>query len=365
MSHRGRPALVLDLGSGTVKAGLSGEDYPRVVFPPVVGRYRHSDSRTGVAGLGARSCLVGGDIRYATAGLSVTPGLKEGKLPTCDDLEQILDHSFALLNVDPSQHAVLMSELGLARGKELSCQVIFEKFQSPSLHLEQQAVLSLYGSGRCTGLVFLSGEGTTLLYPVYEGFTISRAVSRHRVTGGALTNNLQNLLRSSANVGDINLVRDIKEKVCSLAMDYQQEVEVNPFSRSYKLPDGKSVKIGNERFLCPEAYFQPHLLGLEEPGVHRTLHDTIQTCDLDCRRALYSNIIMSGGSTLIPGFSDRLMKEMSGLVPSSVKMKIQNISWRKYLVWTGGSIYSSIPFYTSAFVTKQEYEEHGLRVVEN
>ena len=168
-----------------------------------------------------------------------------------------------------------------------------------------------------------------------------------------------------ANINDLELVRDIKERVCSVAMDYRQETEVNPFTRTYRLPDGRQVKVGNERFLCPEALFQPSLVGKEEPGVHRTLQDSILSCDLDVRRSLYDNIILSGGTTLLPGFSDRLMREMSALTPGSVWVKLPKTPHRKYLVWTGGSIFSSISSYNSLFVTKQEYDEHGSYIFRN
>ena len=107
------------------------------------------------------------------------------------------------------------------------------------------------------------------------------------------------------------------------------------------------------------------LVGFEDPGIHQAAHSSILACDLDIRRSLYSNIIMSGGSTLLPGFSDRLTREMTRLTPSSVRLKVHNIPWRKYLVWAGGSIFSSISSYKAAFVTKQEYEEHGASVVHN
>ena len=370
MSYLARPTVVLDTGSGDVKAGFSGEDCPTVEFRPLVGRYRHSRTSVTVPGLGNHSSLVGETVHQYRSALSVTNVLEAANVPNYLNMEQILAHSFDLLDVDPSQHSVLLSDLGTVPAKEVTCQVMFETFQSPSLHLEHPAVLSLYGSGRCTGLVFLSGEGTTLLYPVYEGFTISTGVSRHSVTGGDLTNNLQKLLQARsdltpANFRDLGLVREMKERVCSVAMDYRQETEVNIFTRSYRLPDGQIIKVGNERFLCPEAFFQPSLLGKEDPGVHQTLYNSIQSCDLDVRRSLYSNIIMSGGSTLFPGFSDRLMKEMSELTPRLLKPKIHNIPWRKYLVWTGGSIYSSISSYKAGFVSKEEYEEHGLRVIHN
>ena len=374
MSYLERPTLVVDNGCGSVKAGLCGEDYPAVVFAPLVGKYKHNP---GAAvrpivppWLGSKSSLVGSQVQQHKSVLAVNNVWQQDRTPNIEDLEHIWSHSFDLLDVDPEDQAVLLSGLGAVQNKELCSEVMFETFRSPAVYVEHPAVLSLYGSARTTGLVILAGEGPSLLYPVYQGFTISRAVSRHNVTGRDLTEFLQKLLLGNsdlswANRGDLDLVRDMKERLCSLALDYNQEMEVNPFSRSYRLPDGKLVRVGNERFLCPEAFFQPGLVGSEEPGIHRAVNSSILACDLDVRRSLYSNMIMSGGSTLLPGFSDRLTREMSRLTPGSVRLKVHNIPWRKYLVWTGGSIYSSISSYKAAFLTRQEYEEHGASAIHN
>ena len=374
MSYLERPAVVLDNGCGSVKAGLSGEDYPAVVFPPLIGKYRCNPGTTGTPllppWLGSNSSLVGSQAQQYKSVLSVKNVWEQGRIPQYEDLEQIWQCGFDLLDVNPEEHSVLLSGVETVRSKELCSEVMFETFLCPAVYVEHPAVLSLYGSGRCTGLVLLSGESSSLLYPVYEGFTISRAVSRHNVTGGVLTQFLQKLLQGNSdlswsNKADLDLMRDMKERLCSLAMDYKQEIEVNPFTRSYRLPDGNLVRVGNERFLCPEAFFQPSLVGYEDPGIHQVANSSILACDLDIRRSLYSNMIMSGGSTLLPGFSDRLTKEMTGLTPGSVRLKVHNIPWRKYLVWTGGSIFASISSYRAAFVSKQEYEEHGPSVIHN
>ena len=375
MSYLARPTLVLDNGCGGVKAGLSDEDYPAVVFPPLIGKYKSNPEASRDRAflppwLGSNSSLLGHQAQQHKSVLSVSNVWERERTPNYEDLEQIWQYGFDLLDVNPEDHAVLLSGVGPVRNKELCSEVMFETFLSPAVFVEHPAVLSLYGSGRCTGLVFLAGESSSLFYPVYEGFTISRAVSRHNVTGGDLTQFLQKLLQGNSdlswsNKGDLDLMRDMKERLCSLAMDYKQEVEVNPFTRSYRLPDGNRVRVGNERFLCPEAFFQPSLVGYEDPGIHQAAHNSILACDLDIRRSLYSNIIMSGGSTLLPGLSDRLTREMTRLTPSSVRLKVHNIPWRKYLVWAGGSIFSSISSYKAAFVTKQEYEEHGASVVHN
>merc|ERR1719317_700564 len=86
--------------------------------------------------------------------------------------------------------------------------------------------------------------------------------------------------------------------------------------KSYELPDGQVITIGNERFRCPEALFQPSFLGMEACGIHETTYNSIMKCDVDIRKDLYANTVMSGGTTMYPGIADRMQKEITALAPS-------------------------------------------------
>ena len=96
--------------------------------------------------------------------------------------------------------------------------------------------------------------------------------------------------------------------------------------------------IGNERFRCPEALFQPSFLGMEANGVHETCYNSIMKCDVDIRKDLYGNIVLSGGTSMYPGINTRLEKEMIQLAPPTMKIKVIAPPERKYSVWIGGSI---------------------------
>merc|ERR1712223_2083771 len=88
--------------------------------------------------------------------------------------------------------------------------------------------------------------------------------------------------------------------------------------KSYELPDGQVITIGNERFRAPEALFQPSFLGMESCGIHETTYNSIMKCDVDIRKDSYANTVLSGGTTMYPGIADRMQKEITALAPSSV-----------------------------------------------
>ena len=123
------------------------------------------------------------------------------------------------------------------------------------------------------------------------------------------------------------------------------------------------ITIGNERFRCPEALFQPSFLGMEAVGIHETTYNSIVKCDIDIRGDLYSNTVLSGGTTMYQGMPERMEKEMKNLAPSTMKIKIVAPPERKYSVWIGGSILASLTTFQQMWVSKQEYDEAGPSIV--
>jgi len=131
----------------------------------------------------------------------------------------------------------------------------------------------------------------------------------------------------------------------------------------YELPDGNTIVIGNERFRTPEALFKPSVLGMESAGIHETTYNSIMKCDVDIRKDLYGNIVLSGGTTMFEGIDKRMEKEITNLAPASMKIKIVAPPERKYSVWIGGSILSSLSTFQQMWISKQEYDESGPSIV--
>lgn len=249
---------------------------------------------------------------------------------------------------------------------------MFETFNVPAMYVAIQAVLSLYSAGRTTGIVCDSGDGVTHIVPIYEGFSILHAVSKIQIAGRDLTQFMAKLLTERGykftSSAELEIVRDIKEKLCFVALDYQQSLKESynssTFEKNYEMPDGKVITIGNERFRCPEYLFRPlEMNGKELPSIQELVFNSIQECDVDVRRDLYQNIILSGGTTLYEGIGERLLKEIENRAPKSITVKIIASPDRRFAVWRGGSTLTSLSTFASMWITKEDYDEHGASIV--
>ena len=247
---------------------------------------------------------------------------------------------------------------------------MFETFNTPATYIANQVILSVYSSGRSVSLVLDSGDGVCQAFSIYEGYLLPYTIQRVDLGGRDLTNYLMKMLseqcgHSFATTAEREVVRDIKEKLCYVATDFEHEMQIaGKNSKSYELPDGQVISIGNERFRCPEVLFRPSsLLDKEFPGIHELVYNSIMTCDIDIRRNLYCNIILSGGNTMFPGITERMQKEISSLVPPSMRSRIIAPPERKYSLWIGGSILASLSTFQQMWISKQEYDESGPAIV--
>eukprot|EP00871_Galdieria_phlegrea_P004185 jgi/Galph1/4768/GphlegSOOS_G3481.1 len=369
-------ALVVDNGSGMVKAGFAGDDAPKVVFPSITGRPRH---KAVMVGMGQKECYIGDEAQSKRGLLSLSYPIEHGIVNNWEDMEKIWSHTFYNeLRVEPENHPILLTEAPLnpKRNREKMTQIMFETFHAPAMYIAIQAVLSLYSSGRTSGLVLDSGDGVTHIVPRYQKtysfWTIDLKICyRLDLAGRNLTEYLVNILKERGYSFTTSAEREImisfsKETNTfrTLTMKWRkQRKKPSLVEKSYELPDGQQMVVGSECFRCPEVLFQPSFVGMDSEGIHAVAFGSIMNCDVDMRRELYGNIVLSGGSTMFPGMSERLQKELQTITPTSMKVKISAPPERKYSVWIGGSILSSLSTFQQMWITREEYEETGPSIV--
>lgn len=369
------PAVVIDNGSGMIKAGIGGEDAPRVNFPSVIGKPRYEKVQNDPD----KEFFIGSDAIAKRGLLSLEYPLENGIVKNWEYMSKIWHYTYYTeLKTDPADQPVLLTEAPLnpKTNREKMIEVFFEEFKVPAFYVFTQAVLALYASGRTTGLVVDSGDGVTHVVVIYDGYSIKHATQRMDVAGRSLTTYLQEHLTeegvSLRSTSEGEIVKTIKEKLCYVALDFNQEMNEYQKSRSspdgdrkaeFELPDGNKLKLGDLRIRTPECLFQPSMLGMDIPGVHRQIYEAVQKSDIDLRRELFENITLSGGSTMFDGLQERINKEISLLVPASVKVKIIAPVERKYSIWIGGSVMATLATFQSSWIHQGEFNEIGPSIV--
>ncbi len=212
--------------------------------------------------------------------------------------------------------------------RERLVQLMFETFNVPALYINVQETLSLFASGRTTGVVLGAFNGVSHVVPIYEGYALPRAIIRLDIRMRSLCLYMATILTERGYTFNMKeheqIIKDIVEKLGYVALDFDAEMQTaaqsSEIEKTYELPDGQVITIGNERFRCPEALFQPSLFSSEEAGIHQTVYNSIMRCDVDIRKELFANVVVSGACSMFNGFADRLAKELTALAPASMKV---------------------------------------------
>jgi centractin len=358
--------IVIDNGSGVLKAGFAGEDTPKLIFDNYVGRPKHQRV---MAGAVEGELFVGTRATELRGLLSLKWPIKNGIVDDWLDMEHVWNHVYTEMKVNSEEHPVLLTEAALnpRRTREKAAEIYFETFNCPALFMSAQPLLALYASGRTTGVVLDVGDGVTMAVPVYEGFALSHAIMRSDVAGRNVTDLLMTQLRRAGHIfhttAEREIVRQMKEQLCYVSHnatkdEYADHDKTNQAAQ-YKLPDGSTILVGAERFRAPEALFSPHLVGTEYPGVPELLANSIAKSDMDLRKTLYSSIVLSGGSTMFKGFGDRTLNEVRKLAPKEMKIRISAPPERQLSTWMGGSILAALATFKKMWVSREEFEEDG------
>jgi actin-related protein 2 len=379
------PPIVLDQGTGFVKIGHAGNNFPDHTFPSIVGRpILRAEERTGDVEI--KDIMCGDEASAVRSALQISYPMENGIIRNWEDMEHLWNYAFYdRLQEDTRGKKVLLTEppMNPLKNREKMCEMMFEKYQFGGVYVAIQAVLALYAQGLSSGVVVDSGDGVTHIIPVYESVVLNHLTRRLDVAGRDVTRHLIDLLSRRGyafnRTADFETVRQIKEKLCYISYDLELDAKLSrdttTLVENYELPDGRVIRVGSERFEAPECLFQPNLVDCEQPGMGELLFNTIQSADVDVRSSLYKAIVLSGGSSMYPGLPSRLEKELKQLWLTRVlhgdssrldkfKVRIEDPPRRRHMVFIGGAVLANIMADKEhMWISKQEWEESGAQAL--
>ena len=376
------PVIVIDNGSGYIKAGYSNQSSPEIYIPSVVGREilrygekidieqiraekKKSEQKKLIKQMikehYLKQIMIGDEIIGFRSLLELTHPITEGVIVDEEDLYRLWEYTLTekLHIQDLSDKKIIVTEAPLnpLENKQKIFEILFEKLGVGAVNIEPQAKCSLFAEGIDTGIVLDSGDGVTHCIPVSDGNILKYSIERMDIAGRHITEYLCRLLQKKGyafnSSADFEFVRELKEKYCFVSNDIESdrklERETSYYNSYHLLPDETRIRISDEKFEAPEILFNPYLIGKEYDGIPLMMMKSINNCPVDCRPGLYKNIILSGASTLFPGFASRVENEIKNLYKQTtlkntkdkkIKININVIDSpkRKYSVFIGASI---------------------------
>ncbi len=361
--------VILDIGQFSSKVGFAGEDNPSQVFFTVVGlpKYHNLDTNFGAR---EQEYYIGEEIQSVGLYKTFYP-IENGIISDWVLFEKIIDYIFYNLRVDPTLVNVLYAVHPNFPPKDIKrlFELFLEHYQCMAFYPVLDSMLTLYSGGFQSGLVVEIGDSGTRLVPIYQGYKLGHAIKSLSIGGRTLTKHMEKLLETIGFSSDSSirreLVRALKEKACFVSLDYKEDLKrADQYKKQYSLPDGSTITLSQERFMVPEALFNPSLINSEESPLHIAIMDLIESCDIDVRPVLIKNIFLSGGASMFPNIASRMYQELELELARRKKqdqeIKIIAPRERTFSVWVGGSILATIPEFSKNWITRARYYSEGI-----
>eukprot|EP00002_Diphylleia_rotans_P010499 TRINITY_DN2097_c0_g1_i1.p1 TRINITY_DN2097_c0_g1~~TRINITY_DN2097_c0_g1_i1.p1 ORF type:complete len:1391 (-),score=307.26 TRINITY_DN2097_c0_g1_i1:3220-7392(-) len=356
--------IVFDNGSSFLRIGYAREELPCSVFPSVAAYKNLENVSEYYIGYNAQR-------QQSVFGLPPVYPFCPGQDINWDAMVDM--YSFAVyneLNIHARDYSFLLTHpAGMKPGdNEKMLEIMLEVFEVDGVHLQDPGPLPLFAVGESSGIVVNWGNRLTVT-PVYEGCVLQDAQRKLDFGGKQLNSYMYYLLnkecgfRTAEKKAEMAAI-SIKEKFCYVALDYDKELAdckagTKTLRQEVNFQRGVTGTIESQRFRVPEILFNPLLGGFEDDSVQSTIQKVVQACPIDVRREMCQNILLSGGTTITPGFRERLHKELQAITPALPPLQLRAEGLSKYLTWMGGAVLTLDDSFQDLVVRRESYEENG------
>ena len=361
------PNIIIDLGSNNIKFGFSSDLFPKYIIPTMTGKTK-PNCFSPIKNYNNYYC--GYDALYNSPSLDLSYPLIEtngkfiSKSEYLKDFEKLFHYIFKeKLQIEEINYNIFIidSIFTSIKEQETIAQILFEKFQIFNLHFEPQSVMTLYSTSKTSGLIVNSGEISTEIVPIYEGFIISDCINNFPIGGYELTKKFMEKYRNDFEINNVcnkyYMGQKIKEKFSEILpshKDYEDIMNKKDLNKKeYILPDGNIIDIGNEIYEIPESIFSPEILNIKSENLPQIIVDSINKCEISTRKELLNNIILGGGNTCIKGFESRLKSEINNLKKRNCG--IISLEERSCAAWIGASRISTLGNFEGQWISRTEY----------
>ena len=387
------PAVVIDNGTGYTKMGFAGNREPSHIIPTTI--CGQKIDLTKPSNLDDMEFYIGDEAFAHSKTFGINYPVRKGQVDNWTQMEQLWQHCiFKYLNADPEDHFFLLTEppLNPPENREFTAEVMFETFNVPGLYIAVQAVLALCASWTSkkvtertlTGTVIDSGDGVTHVIPVADGYVIGSSIKSMDLAGRTVSQFIQQLMREREekvpSAQSLEVAKQIKERYSYVCPDLAKEfakydAEPSKWFKEYQGINDVTREpficdVGYERFLGPEVFFNPEIFSSDFlTPLPEAVDQSIQSCPIDCRRGLYKNVVLSGGSTMYKDFARRVQRDLKrkvdarqkrsvelsgGVAQSSVEVNVVSHDRQRFAVWFGGSLLATTPEFFAKSHTKQQ-----------
>ena len=357
-------SIIIDQGTN-IRVGYEEESEPKSIFSSIVGRPKTFYSEY-------KDYYIGKFAEEKESVLKLESPFTKGEITDFDSLVRVYEFMYAdELKTSPEEHPVLITSsttISDINQERLAC-IMIESFAVPSIYIANKAELIMLSAGYSSGCVFDSGATMTEIVPVLEGKAIKDKVEFFQLGGNDINEYLEKVLSTYhvplATRNEKKIAEQIKKEMCYVALNYEEEAK-NAKENEYVLPNGDKIQLKSSIYAGSEAMFNPSFVGKGEKGIAKRCWDVISKFEgIEEKQSLFSNIVFSGGNTMMKGFYERFTKDIKEIAPAEMKdsLKVLAMPHRDDHAWIGGSIFASISSYKKKFITKEEYNEFGAQYI--